>query len=148
MPQIGPPSRPEASHPPTTPAPIGCPKKPACTYGPSRGGFPAILEHYSGVLTSFPPLTGHWSGRGAAAVRGCGRISLAPPYRPRRLPHWPQTSRACQSGTGVPAHSARPARQDRARPGGCTPWTRRSRAHRPHRLATRRARPAPLSDQR
>ena len=32
--------------------------------------------------TSFPPLTGHWSGRGAAAVRGCGRISRAPPYRP------------------------------------------------------------------
>ena len=43
-----------------------------------------LQSPYSDVLTKtfFPPLTGHWSGRAAAAVTGCGRISLAPPYRP------------------------------------------------------------------
>jgi len=34
---------------------------------------------YGVVVRNFlPPLTDHWSGRGAAAVTGCGRISLAP----------------------------------------------------------------------
>ena len=42
----------------------------------------------------FRPLTGHWSGRGAAAVTGCGRISLALP-----APLTTRSTAGCRNGS-------------------------------------------------
>ena len=67
--------------------------------------------------TFFPQLTGHWSGRGAAAVTGCGRISLAPPYRPRRSCTGRRPAGCASRAPGSRRRTEQPSRRDRARLG-------------------------------